>query len=174
MQFVGDKRLIQRYTLFVFQHAVSVIGSYSFIQNQKSAVFRWLVLPHQVLLTIKHHCMKRMTKLIILLPAIGFISLAAAAQESARSDIKLPKWISDKGYWVVEGNIHQPQEHTVHFYNVNDVEVYKEIVTGKLKATRRKTMLRMKSILETAVIAWERNQPLTGNEKLFIAAKQRK
>ena len=60
--------------------------------------------------------------------ALIFISFCSFAQEEQKTAI--PKWASDKGYWVVEGNIHSPLDHTIRFYNNDDVLIYKEMVSG--------------------------------------------
>ena len=48
---------------------------------------------------------------------------ALFAQDKARDT---PEWVSDKGWWVVESNIHTPKKHIVYFYNNDGVLVYKE------------------------------------------------
>jgi hypothetical protein len=127
-------------------------------------------------LTNKTIRMERVTRSIIFTLAFGLFCVAAHSQErteTAEQSTKLPKWLSGKGYWVVVQNIHQRGECTVHFYNNDHQEVYKETVLGKFRVNNRKTRLQMKSILETAVIAWERNQPLSSDDKLFAAEKKK-
>ena len=69
---------------------------------------------------------------------------------------KAPKWISDKGYWVVESNKKTPKDAVVYFYNNENLLVYKEeIKNQKLKLNRQKTLLRLKAALEEAVIAYD-------------------
>ncbi|MEO8402941.1 MAG: hypothetical protein ABI480_00040 [Chitinophagaceae bacterium] len=117
--------------------------------------------------------MKKNLTTIIATLILVFISVAGHAQDEQVSTPKA-KWISDKGFWVVEGNVNNALEHTLHFYNNNKVEIYKETVSGvKLKLNKRKTLMQMKSVLENAVIAWEQKQPLNENGKYFIAAIQK-
>ncbi|RYZ29299.1 MAG: hypothetical protein EOO10_06735 [Chitinophagaceae bacterium] len=67
-----------------------------------------------------------------------------------------PKWLSNVGYWVVESNKKTPKDAIVYFYNNENMLVYKEEIRNqKLKLNRKKTLLRLKSALEEAVIAYE-------------------
>lgn len=102
-----------------------------------------------------------------------FISVlsASAQEEESPSPVTyvIPKYVSDKGYWVVEGNIHNRLENTIYFYNNDDLRIYQQTITGKLKLGKRKTLMHMKRMLETAVVAWEQKRPV--NENLFAATK---
>lgn len=85
-----------------------------------------------------------------------------------------PKWISEKGFWVVESNIHQPRKSIIYFYNNKKELVYKELITDeKFKLHKRKTLIRIKNTLETVLIAWDKGQPISENEGFFIAAKNK-
>lgn len=110
---------------------------------------------------------------IVLTLMLGLLAAAfsANAQEEESTPIAsvIPKYVSDKGYWVVEGNIHNKQEHTIHFYNNNDLKIYQETIPGKLNLNRHKTLMHMKRMLDAAVIAWEQKRPV--NENLFAATK---
>ncbi len=92
-----------------------------------------------------------------LLVAILTLSyLVAPAQEEA---LYKPKWVSDKGYWVVEGNVKTPLNHTIRFYNNNDVLVYSERIDGvRLNANKRKVKMKLKQALESALLAFEGKQ----------------
>lgn len=112
--------------------------------------------------------MKLTLKAVITAIALSLICISVQAQETPVSS--KPGWASDKGFWVVEGNINNPKESVIYFYNNNKVQVYKEIVSGeKLKLNKRKTLMSLKKILETAVYAWEQNKPIAETEKLFAA-----
>ena len=115
--------------------------------------------------------MKKTFKVLSLLLGLVVTAFSATAQEEATTPIAsvIPKYVSDKGYWVVDGNIHNKQERTIHFYNNDDLKVYQETITGKLKLNRRKTLMHMKRMLDAAVIAWEQRKPV--NENLFAATK---
>lgn len=115
--------------------------------------------------------MKKTFKVLALLLGLVVTAFSATAQEEETPSITsfIPKYVSDKGYWVVEGNVHNKQEHTIHFYNNDDLKVYQETITGKLKLSRRKTLMHMKRMLNAAVVAWEQRKPV--NENLFAATK---
>ncbi len=72
---------------------------------------------------------------------------------------KFPDWVSDKGYWVVESNIHSPLDHIITFYNNENELLYKETITGvKLNPEKRKVKMKLKKVLESAVLAWEKKK----------------
>ena len=98
--------------------------------------------------------------LLILLVA-GF---TAAAQKTA------PRWVSAKGYWMVESNIHQPRHSCVYFYNNENTLVHKETIDGKkLSINRKRTKMKLKTALEIAVDAWAAGRsPDTSHQ--YIAA----
>jgi hypothetical protein len=70
-----------------------------------------------------------------------------------------PRWVSEKGYWVVESNIHSPKKHIIRFYNNENSLVYTETLTNvKLNPYKRKTKMKLKKILESSVVAREKQQ----------------
>ena len=82
-------------------------------------------------------------------------SLTTKAQ-SDEPKPKTPKWLSDKGYWVVESNKKTPKDAIVYFYNNENILVYKEEVRNKkLKLNRKKNLLRLKAALDEAVTGYE-------------------
>jgi len=87
-----------------------------------------------------------------LLAAILTLSyLVAPAQEPKHAG---PKWVSEKGYWVVEGNVKTPLDHTIRFYDNNDELVYTEKLEGvKLNVGKRKVKMKLKQVLESAILA---------------------
>lgn len=92
-----------------------------------------------------------MFKTGLFIAAFLFAYLIAPAQENP-----VPKWVSEKGYWVVEGNVHSPLNNTIRFYNNEDVLVYTESLKGvKLNTNKRKVKMKLKKALETAITAWE-------------------
>lgn len=101
---------------------------------------------------------------------LGMISVGALAQEQRKSPYKFPRWVSDKGYWVVETNLHSRLNHLVSFYNNDNILLYKKSLTGvKFNADKRKVKMKLKKELESAITAWERknNNPVSvKNEEL--------
>lgn len=98
--------------------------------------------------------MKQQLRTIAILALLSLFGAGAFAQETENA---VPRWASDRGYWVVESNIHTPLNHTVRFYNNDNILVYQETLTGvKLNPDRRRTKMKLKKILESSVTAWEK------------------
>lgn len=116
--------------------------------------------------------MKHYFNLLTVAACLFIGQTTAAAQEEASETTTAqttapapPRWASEKGYWVVESNIHIPKQYTIRFYNNDQVMVYKEEMKGvKLKIDRRKTKMHLKQVLETAVLAWNRQHEVKENE----------
>ena len=88
---------------------------------------------------------------------------------------KSPRWLPEKGYWVIESSLKSPQNAIVHFYNDENKEVYKEEVKGYgRKLNRAKYKRQLKEMLDKAVAAWAKQQPLRENDGFFIALLQHK
>jgi hypothetical protein len=117
--------------------------------------------------------MKLRLKHSLPLMALVLITFSSYGQEKAPATTStIPKWVSEKGFWVVERK--PAAERTIYFYNNERVQVYKEIITGKFKLNKRKTLRYIKKILETTVIAWEQNQPFSENKNFFAAGGSKK
>lgn len=94
----------------------------------------------------------------LFLTLLSLISMGSFAQlpfqQERRS--KFPGWVSEKGYWVIEGNIKSPLDHVVRFYDNDNNMVYKETFTGiKMNPEKRKVKMKLKKILESAILAQE-------------------
>src|SRR5689334_22079638 len=115
--------------------------------------------------------MKKTLKVLTLALVLLFVGFSATAQEEETTPVAshIPKYVSDKGYWVVEGNIHNKKENIVHFYNNDDIRVYQETISGKHNLNKRKLLMHMKRMLDAAVVAWEQKRPV--EENLFAATK---
>lgn len=93
--------------------------------------------------------MKQQVKKII---AIVGLCLAINVTYSQKNASFAPKWVSDKGYWVVESKIHNSKNHIVRFYNNEDQLIYTESLTGtKLNTDKKKVKMKLKKALEAAV-----------------------
>jgi hypothetical protein len=111
-------------------------------------------------------------KLFITLLVGLLIQAAAFAQDNQHPS---PEWVSAKGYWVVESNIHIPKQHTVYFYNLDGVLVYKEKIDGlRINPKRYTTRMQLKQVLESAVMAWENKQQLKENQAFVVNSLRRK
>ena len=112
--------------------------------------------------------MKQKSKTWMAAIAFSLISLSSFAQEGQQSTI--PRWVPDKGYWVVETNIHSPLNHIIWFYNNDNVLIYKEALSGiKLNPDKRKVKMKLKWVLESALLAWEQKGIPEENKK-YVAA----
>ena len=96
----------------------------------------------------------------IVIAILSLASMGSFAQLTKYKDNekpKLPRWVSDKGYWVIESNINYPKDHIIRFYNTNNTLVYKETLAGvKLNPEKTKVKMKLKRILESSVVAWEK------------------
>lgn len=109
----------------------------------------------------------------LLLTCIGLWLTTTALAQTEEEIAPIPKWISDQGYWVVESNKKTPKEATVFFYNNEHTLVYKEEVKGqKLKLNKTKTLLRLKSVLEEAVVSYAKGSWATQNNLLAVRLQQ--
>jgi len=101
---------------------------------------------------------------------LSLVSLVAFGQVRESKEIsapKFPRWVSDKGYWVVESNINFPMNHIIRFYNADNVLVYKETLSGvKLNPERTKIKMKLKKVLESSVVTWQKVKK--GNEEMAL------
>ena len=111
--------------------------------------------------------MKQYFKTMMAAVVLSFIAFSAFAQEEQPVT---PKWVSEKGYWVIESNIKDPLNHLIRFYNNDNVLLYKEAITGvKLNPEKRAVRMKLKKVLEAAVVAWEQKK-ITEENKNYVAA----
>ena len=94
---------------------------------------------------------------------IGFfvsflIVLGANAQEQQQTS-KAP-WVSDKGYWNTESNIHDPLNHIIRFYTHDGRLFHTEKLSGvKLDTDKRKTKMKLKKALEQTMELYSKQEP---------------
>lgn len=102
---------------------------------------------------------------------IGLLMHVAALAQDRRT----PSWVSDKGWWVVESNIHTPKRHIVYFYNNDGVLVYKEKIEGlRLNPAKQAIKIQLKQVLETSVLTWEKEHRPKENEALVVSQLRKK
>jgi hypothetical protein len=104
--------------------------------------------------------MKQVLTSIAFVAIFSIISLVSFAQEEEQQAPPAKcKWVSEKGYWVVESNIKSKSSSIIHFYNNNDTEIYSEKVEGKvLNVSKRKTLKLLSKALDASLLAWEKSQ----------------
>jgi hypothetical protein len=113
--------------------------------------------------------MKKSGIALFITAALSLTTLYVFAQD------KNPKWLPQKGYWVIESALSHPKQAIVHFYNDENTEVYKEEIKGYgEKLNRRKYRMQLRKMLDKAVNAWTLQRPLPVNEGFFIALLQKK
>lgn len=95
---------------------------------------------------------------LLILTSFSLVSIGSIAQLPSQQERRprFPGWVSEKGYWVIESNIKSPLDHVVKFYDNENNLVYKESLTGiKMNPEKRKVKMKLKKILESAVLAQE-------------------
>ncbi|WP_315819272.1 hypothetical protein [Paraflavitalea speifideaquila] len=115
-----------------------------------------------------------MKKYLTTLTVLAFLLIDQATAFAQEEDTPVPitpRWVSAKGYWVVESNVHNPKQYTIRFYNNDQVMVYKEQVQGiTLKLEKRKVKMNLKRVLDAAVLAWEKKPQVKENEGWVVNA----
>lgn len=107
-----------------------------------------------------------MKKQLLVALVLGLIMQTTLFAQDRKPGVN-PRWVSEKGWWVVESNIHAPKKHIVYFYNNDGVLVYKEKIEGlRIRPAKKTTKMQLKQALETAVQAWERKRQLKEEEAL--------
>lgn len=90
------------------------------------------------------------------------------SQQRLTTKNKLPGWLSDKGFWQIESNIHSPDHSIVYFYTNEHVLVYKEHLQGLiLDLTQKRTKMRLKKALEGALTARAKNCDFKYDQQLI-------
>jgi len=83
-------------------------------------------------------------------------SFALAQEDETYTQSRSSKWISPKGFWVIESNVKTPKNSVVHFYDNGKQLLSSVSVVGKrLNPERRKTLKNLKKVLEQVVEARE-------------------
>lgn len=83
---------------------------------------------------------------------------------------KIPKWVPDKGYWIIESNIHSPSDHIIWFYTNDKQLVYKEDLNGiRLNIAKRKIRMKLKKVLDASIALWEQKK-ITEENKDYVTA----
>lgn len=123
--------------------------------------------------------MNKNQKVSMLLLASVLLGMALMAQtlpaKKEKSRPRIPAWVSDKGYWVLERNINNPGTHTVLFYDNNNKLMYSETISGvKLNPESRKTKMKLKKALENSAATWATGSPAASDpdkSQAFIKAE---
>jgi hypothetical protein len=100
-----------------------------------------------------------MKKTIAVCIVTSILVLASFYSFGQQKYYKTPGWVSEKGYWVAEKNLHAPRHCIIRFYtNANTLVGTKEITGTRLRLSRKKTKMQLKSMLEAELLQWTANQ----------------
>ena len=101
-----------------------------------------------------------------------FIFILYNSTVKAQSESKVPKWMCEKGYWVIQSNLKTPKNATIYFYTAQHELVYKEFVSGKkINIEKIKTRKHLEEVLNQAVTAWQKEGIVKENQQLVITKR---
>jgi len=96
--------------------------------------------------------MKNLKTISLIAAFIISCSFALAQEEGTGSISRHAKFISNKGFWVIESNVKTPKSSTVHFYGNDKKLLYSASIAGKkLNPERRRTLKNLNKVLEQVV-----------------------
>ncbi len=105
------------------------------------------------------------TAFILLMLTTSF----AQSEEQETTTYPTPKWISEKGFWMIETNINTPDKNILYFYNNNNILVYKERVDGMvINLKKRSVKMGLKKVLEQSITAYNQHYEMVENEMLVF------
>ena len=110
--------------------------------------------------------MKQITKTMI-----GFLFLLMIASTiNSQEQYHTPSWVSDKGYWTIESNIHDPLNHIIRFYTNDGRLFHTEKLSGvKLDVDKRKTKMKLKKALEQTMELYSKQEPAKQISEYLVA-----
>ena len=118
--------------------------------------------------------MKSLLKAFSVLMALAMAHVPAAAQNEVPQKA-VPRWVPEKGYWVVSNNVNHPKQYTIFFYTSQHELIYKESIEGvTLHLQSRKVKMRLKKVLDKSLLAWHQQRRAKENEGLVISLLPRK
>lgn len=126
--------------------------------------------------------MKRNVLIAALITASAFFSTNASAQfeEPGQEETvyeapkpETPKWISEKGFWIIKSNKQTKKESTIYFYNNEKLLVYQEEIKDRKLKLNKKTLMKLKSALEEAIDNYEKGIWASNNKDIVLQHLQR-
>ena len=115
--------------------------------------------------------MAQSKKILLVITICLLVSTFNAVNAQTAVSPREPKWVSAKGFWVVETSGIDQKTHVIHFYNNDNQLVYKESLSGvRLKTSRRAVKMKLKKVLENSVAGWELKKEQTENLALVARA----
>jgi hypothetical protein len=80
---------------------------------------------------------------------------------AASADSTLPRWLSDKGYWMIESKIQSPDTSLVHFFTNEGILVYQEKIEGeRLNLRKMRIRMQLKKVLEASLTAYKNREKI--------------
>jgi hypothetical protein len=105
----------------------------------------------------------------ILLVCLTFL-INSTLKAQAKSES--PKWMCDKGYWVIQSNLKTPKNCIIYFYTIQHELVYKEVVSGKkINIEKTSTRKHLEGVLNQAITAWQKEGIVKENQQLVITRR---
>ena len=98
-----------------------------------------------------------------------FLLMIAGTINSQEQDHTVP-WVSDKGYWIIESNIHDPLDHIIRFYTNDGRLFHTEKLSGiKLDVDKRKTKMKLKKALEQTMELYSKQESAKQISEYLVA-----
>ena len=99
--------------------------------------------------------------LVLLLICLYVLPFTVSAQHSS----KMPKWLSNKGFWILETQRSTPKNSIVYFYNNEQVLIYKETINNKrINVAQKKVRKQLEAVLEQALANWQKEKVVKEND----------
>jgi len=110
--------------------------------------------------------MKQITKTMT---GFLFLLMISGTINSQEQDHTVP-WVSDKGFWTTESNIHDPLDHIIRFYTNDGRLFHTEKLSGvKLDVDKRKTKMKLKKALEQTMELYSKQEPAKQISEYLVA-----
>ncbi len=99
-----------------------------------------------------------------------FLLMIAGTINSQDKQDHTPPWVSGKGYWNTESNIHDPLNHIIRFYTNDGRLFHTEKLSGvKLDVDKRKTKMKLKKALEQTMELYSKHEPAKQISEYLVA-----
>ena len=116
--------------------------------------------------------MKKIKLLALLISLILSTQIIKAQDAESTTKPASPKWVSDKGFWVIESNVKNRKSSVVRFYTNDQQLIYTEKIEGvTLNVKKKKTLIKLKNVLDKVVDTWQANGIVKEQGELLAALK---
>jgi len=114
---------------------------------------------------------KQILTFLLAVVLCGSSSAGFAQVEEETYTPATPKWVSDKGYWVIESNVRTPKNSVIYFYNNDNKLVYREKLEGiRINWKKKRVLMHLKTVLEQSIASWNKRHLFKQNEMLVAIA----